>query len=135
MKIIVCVDERGGLSFAKKRHATDRLLREDMLKTCQNNTLWMGAYSYQQFETDFQSRIALTENYQTPIPEQDYLFVERSPLTSLLSEANTLIIYNWNRHYPSDCYLDVDFSQWHLAETEEFPGFSHPKITKEVWIK
>ena len=30
MKIIVCVDERGGLSFAKKRHATDRLLREDM---------------------------------------------------------------------------------------------------------
>ena len=71
MKIIVCVDERGGLSFAKKRHATDCLLREDMLKTCQNNTLWMDAYSYQQFETDFQSRIALTENYQTPIPEQD----------------------------------------------------------------
>ena len=135
MIVMLCVDKRMGMFFNRRRQSQDCLLREDILAEAVDRRLWMNAYSYQQFETDFQSRIALTENYQTPIPEQDYLFVERNPLTSLLSEANTLIIYNWNRHYPSDCYLDVDFSQWHLVETEEFPGFSHPKITKEVWIK
>lgn len=135
MKIIVCVDERGGLAFAKKRQSADQKLRENIFKTCGPHQLWMDHYSYKQFSSMDDRQIALLQNYETAIPKQDFLFIERSPLAALVVKCDLLIVYNWNRHYPADLYLDIDLSQWHTIEKEEFEGSSHPKITKEVFIK
>lgn len=36
--------------------------------------------------------------------------------------------------YPADLYWDLSLEGWTLARREEFPGFSHEIITKEVYI-
>ena len=36
--------------------------------------------------------------------------------------------------YPADLYWDLPLEGWTLARREEFPGFSHEIITKEVYI-
>ena len=46
-----------------------------------------------------------------------------------------LIVFKWNREYPSDFSLDIDLSQWSLISTTDFKGNSHEKITMEVYKK
>ena len=38
------------------------------------------------------------------------------------------------RAYPADLYWDLPLEGWTLARREEFPGFSHEIIAKEVYI-
>ena len=32
-------------------------------------------------------------------------------------------------------YLGMDLTDWKITRTEEFPGFSHDKITEEVYCR
>jgi hypothetical protein len=46
-----------------------------------------------------------------------------------------MIIYKWNRVYPSDLSLDVypDKIGLKLHESFDFKGQAHEKITREIW--
>ena len=48
-----------------------------------------------------------------------------------------VIVYKWNRRYPTDTYFDLDLAAlgFRLASSEEFAGYSHEKITKETYRK
>ena len=50
-------------------------------------------------------------------------------------EIEKVILYHWNRDYPADTYFDLDLTDWKITRTEEFPGFSHDKITEEVYCR
>ena len=65
------------------------------------------------------------------ISEKDYCFVENHILDQ--SSTNKLIVYRWDKSYPSDHKFNL--SNWKLASTMEFMGYSHDTITKEVYIK
>ena len=43
------------------------------------------------------------------------------------------IVFKWNRVYPADQHLDIDISKMTKVQEEEFVGFSHEKITMEVY--
>ena len=46
------------------------------------------------------------------------------------------ILYRWNRDYPGDerfCFPGGE-EIWQLDRWEDFPGFSHEKITEEIYI-
>ena len=49
MTLILCVDDRGGLSFNGRRQSQDRRVREDLLAMAAGGTLWMDGYSRRQF--------------------------------------------------------------------------------------
>ena len=49
MTLILCVDDRGGLSFNGRRQSQDRRVREDLLTMAAGGTLWMDGYSRRQF--------------------------------------------------------------------------------------
>ncbi len=51
------------------------------------------------------------------------------------NEIKKLIIFKWNRVYPADQYLDIDPEKMTKVQEEEFVGFSHEKITMEVYEK
>ena len=55
-----------------------------------------------------------------------------SPL-AVLAEAEEVVLYHWNRTYPSDRRFPLPLAGWTLARREEFSGSSHEKITKEVY--
>ena len=46
-----------------------------------------------------------------------------------------LILYRWNRAYPSDVRWELDLSQFALTERAEFSGTSHETITRERYTR
>lgn len=130
MKLIVCLDERNGMSFLGRRQSQDALLRKDLLAYVAGSTLSMNAYSAAQFEAG--SPICITEQPTAC----GYWFVENLPVEPLLP-LEELVIYRWNRHYPSDKKfpLALALEGLQLAHTAQFPGSSDEKITREVYKK
>ena len=51
------------------------------------------------------------------------------------SRLDEIVLYHWNRVYPADYYFDIDLHGWTLADQKEFKGFSHDKITREIWTR
>ena len=133
MYAIVCVDDNLGMLFNRRRQSQDRILREYLLELVNGRGFYMNAYSAKQFD-DF-SQIQVSESFPEEAGKDDFCFVENLPLCSFADRIDGLILCRWNREYPADFFLDLDYSAWHLEYTEEFPGSSHEKITVEVYKK
>lgn len=134
MRIIVCLDDNGGMLFGGRRQSKDRLLREDILKLTADCVLWMDEYSFRQFAEESQN-IRVDESFLSAAGENDFCFVERVDISQYADRVSGVIIYRWNRIYPADVRFPTElFSyQWSLVSCEEFPGFSHETITREVY--
>ncbi len=135
MNIIVVIDDKGGMMFNKRRQSKDRGLRKNMLSEVGDAKLWMNAYSFGQFEAEMENDVCVAEDFADKAEVGEYCFVENIAITEYEDKIENLILYKWNRVYPSDLKFDIDLnsSNWQLVTTEEFEGSSHDKITKEVW--
>ena len=131
----ICLDDHLGMLFHGRRLSQDRCVRSDLLAHIQNQKLWLNAYSARQFCDSEQENLCIAEDFLGKAPDGAYCFVENQPLLPYLGRLEGLIIYRWNRVYPSDMRFDLDLSEWKLIEQEEFPGHSHEKITKERYIR
>lgn len=132
MRIIVCVDENGGMMFNKRRQSRDRLLIADVTELTAGHNLCMNAYSSQLFD---RRDISVDEEFLSKAQSLDFCFVENQSVQPYLDEVGEVVLYRWNRKYPADFYFDVDLSTWIITDKEEFPGSSHEKITREIYIK
>lgn len=129
MTLILCVDDRGGLMFNRRRQSQDRLVRQDMLRLCGERPLAVSPYTARQFAPE--DPVKVTE---TP-EEEDVFFLEDLPPEPFLERAQKLILYRWNRTYPGDVRIALPPQGWKLEEQAEFPGYSHEKITREVYTR
>lgn len=132
MTVFVCLDERGGMRFNRRRQSRDAAVLEDIRREC-SGTLLADPCS-----------AALLEEAGLPwspaprtLPREGWFFAEDRSARELADAADVLVIYRWNRHYPSDVRWDVDPEQagFTLNSTRDFPGRSHETITKEVYAK
>lgn len=137
MTLFICTDERGGMAFNKRRQSSDSVLRADILAECAKTggRLGVTAYTAKQFsEDDAESIIVSKEGCPLSGLPTDYFWAEFSgDASEILPLADTVIIYNWNRHYPSDDRPDIDYSFFYPEAESEFAGNSHEKITKTVF--
>ena len=135
MTVIVCVDDQGGMLFGGRRQSQDRLVREDILREAAGRRLWMNEFSRRQFGRDETDSIVTDENFLSRARPGDFCFVENVSLKPFVGRMNRVIVYRWNRVYPADRFLDLPLEDpvWKQTRREEFPGYSHPKITKEVY--
>jgi hypothetical protein len=69
------------------------------------------------------------------LPVDAVYFHEITDPKGLIKKFDTIIIYRWNRHYPSDVKFEFKMNDYKKIHEEEFVGFSHDKITKEVYEK
>lgn len=129
MTLILCVDDRGGLMFNRRRQSQDRLVRQDMLRLCGGRPLAVSPYTARQFAAE--DSIAVTAEPR----EEDTFFLEDLPPQPFLERAKKLVLYHWNRAYPGDVRIDLPPQGWKLEEQTEFPGYSHEKITREVYTR
>ncbi|MCR4943962.1 MAG: ribonuclease Z [Clostridium sp.] len=135
MIVIVCLDNNNGMMFNNRRQSQDRILREHILNLTKGSKLYMNSYSYKQFSNDAASQnIIVDENFLFKASKEDYCFVENMPLAEHIESIEKIIVYKWNRDYPSDFTLDITIdNEWKLTQTEEFKGSSHDKITEEIY--
>lgn len=135
MIVMVCVDDKNGMMFNKRRQSQDRVLRQHMLELAGDKKLWMNAYSRKQFSKEDESRIAVAENGFQNIRSGEYCFLEDEDPAQYTEQIEELILFHWNRIYPADFFCTLDLSEWKRKTTEEFAGCSHEKITQEWYVK
>lgn len=133
MKLIVCVDTRGGILFGARRVSSDYVVCQRILELC-DGELWMAPYSRPLFPKD--ADIRSDEKYLEKAGNA-WCFVETNGLTSVIMKASQIVIFCWNRTYPFDLRFPMEMlkAEWELAYAEEFPGKSHDRITMEVYEK
>lgn len=134
MILIVCLDEKNGMMFNRRRQSKDSAVRADMIAEAGGNALWMNSYSAKQFEEP-EAVINIDEEFMKNASGGDFCFLEGEGASAAEDRIGKLIVYKWNRLYPSDVKFDIDLDGWKLESTDEFAGSSHEKITKEVYIK
>ena len=137
MHVMLCLDDKDGMLFHQRRQSQDRVLRRHMLDLCGAQGLWLDAYSAGQFAEQERAYLRIDDHFLSLAGEGDYCFVEDAQIAPFLDRIEDIILFRWNRVYPADRYFDRSLlgRGWTLRETEEFPGFSHAKITKEVYEK
>ena len=124
---IVCLEERRGMQFGGRRVSRDRVV-----------TVWMNPASEKLFAEQKESgkvTLQAAADFLEQAGEGEYCFVENTGLQAVEAKIEKIIVFWWNRHYPSDRKFDLDLSKWNKVSEEEFAGYSHEKITKEVYEK
>ena len=80
------------------------------------------------------SNLEISENPKEEAKKRRICFQELETLDTDDEQIEQFIIYRWNRVYPADVSVEIGV-EWKLTETEEFLGFSHEKITKEIYCR
>jgi len=137
MIIISCVDDDMGMMFNHRRQSQDRVLRERVLEATKGKKLWINHYSAKQFSENNTPQINVDDNFMSEAGDGEYCFVENCDVTPYLRWVEKIILYRWNRRYPSDQTFPINLSVggWKLVHTEEFSGSSHERITEEIYIR
>lgn len=131
MKLIFCLDDARGVSLFGKRQSRDRYLCDNIIADTAGITLETSAYSAKLFDTP----VKIVES--PSLGEDSAYFCEAVNPMQYIHDASTVVIYYWNRRYPSDVRFDTDMSElgFRLDASEDFVGYSHEKITKETYVR
>ena len=132
MHLICCVDDRDGLSFCGRRLSRDKLLCAHILRLTAGRKLWMSRYSAALFPD---GAVLADEDFQIKAGMGDYCFLETAPVLARYEDLESVILYHWNRCYPSTVKFPRKLlDDMRLAETETFTGSSHETITMERYV-
>lgn len=143
MVIVACADDLYGMMFNHRRQSKDLAVTEDichMIDSEEGNVkMWIKQYSSSLFvdKEELCNRIIVDDAFSEKCNKADFCFIEGEISAELLGRAEKVILYRWNRVYPSDCKLDSAALEDAFAKTQiiEFAGSSHELITKEIYIK
>ena len=133
MKLIVCVDETMGMMFNNRRQSRDGVLIEHILDLVDDQKIWITNFSESLFR--FKTEYVLFEEQPTGIGNDEFCFVENILPSTLEENVDEIILYSWNRRYPSDKYFDICLDDWVLESETYIKGSSHEKITERIYKK
>ena len=127
MTLYICLDDRNGLQFNKRRQSRDKAVLEDIRSQLTGKLL---------IEPFSEKLIREAEiPYVLPPETAEDFFAENIPSAEGMEKTHRIVIYRWNRHYPADIRWEpgLNAGGFALQETRDFPGTSHEKITREVY--
>lgn len=136
MVLITCIDDDNGMAFAGRRQSQDRRLRERLLRLS-GGVLRLNAYSARQFSAEEAAAFLVSEDFLEQAGAGEFCFAETTDVTPFEGKAEKIILYRWNRKYPASLRFAIPLAAhgWKCAAAEDFPGYSHEKITEEVYVK
>ena len=134
MTLIVCLDNNNGMLFNKRRQSRDARVCERILQVTAGRNLVMNAYSAKLFPA---GACAVSEDLFANLDVDTCVFAECEIPSDIFPKVQRLIVYRWNRTYPSDVKFrqEAIIGQLHKMSTVEFQGNSHDVITEEVYIR
>lgn len=134
MIVILCLDDKKGMMFNNRRQSKDKFVIQDILKLVDGKKLFISSYSESLFQ-GLESNLIIDDDFLNNVAKEDYCFVENNNLKDFSEKIEKIIVYKWNRIYPSDLKLEIPIQDWNLIDSFEFAGNSHDKITREVYVK
>ena len=132
MKLLGCVDDQGGVMFNRRRVSSDRRVVADIMDVVGDSQLFISEYSAKLFSVA--ENISALKDF-SAVGADDYVFLEDTLLPDSWAGISEVVVYHWNRLYPSDLRFPVDElrSLGKLMSVLDFKGNSHEKITREVY--
>ncbi len=132
MNIIVCLDQNNGISFNHRRQSRDSEVIKRILKLSENSRLFVSEYSASLFKN---TPAIVNNNLLNSAQDGEFCFVEDMDVFTSLNKIQDVIIYRWDKIYPSDKKFPVIsvLNNKQLASTADFVGSSHDKITEEIY--
>lgn len=124
MNVFLCIDDKNGMMFNKRRQSKDRVLIEKIKEIAKGEQIFASEYS-----TKILPDATLCENFDGV---EGFAFIE-NPEDLFENQIEVLYVFKWNRHYPSDRKFNMDLTNFELVTTEDFVGYSHENITLEVY--
>ena len=109
--------------------------RQRMLQRTGGAKLWVDTYTAGMFSAESREQLEIDDQCLEYAADGEFCFVEKENPGTVEEKIEKIILYRWNRVYPADVHFTLDLSAFRLAERTDFPGFSHPKITEEIYIK
>ena len=129
MHLIVCVDDEYGLSFCGRRLSRDKEVYAHILRLSSGHLLWTAPNSAGLFPD---GSVVTDINFMQRASRGEYCFAETLSAVDSVQNLETVVLYHWNRRYPSTEKLPkIVLEKRNLMRTEEFKGNSHDKITME----
>lgn len=128
MKIILCLDDNNGMLFNNRRQSRDSVLTDDIFNDLKGERLNILPFSQQLFSS-YESNV----NIVSDVEADGVYFIENLDITPFLEDIDEIIVYRWNRVYPSDFSCNADFSQFTVKSEAELQGSSHEKISKIIY--
>ena len=134
MKIIVCLDDYGGMLFNFRRQSRDRVLIQDIMSNLGSQKLYITEFSEILF-SEYEGKYEIVDDFSALINENCLCFVENIDVSSFIDRISEVTVYNWNRVYPRDFVFDINLEKegFSLMSTHEIEGYSHENIRKEVY--
>lgn len=134
MILVVCVDDSMGMMFNKRRQSKDAVVRQNMLALLpEGGKLYVSPYTAKQFLPEEQERLFVSERFLSEAGAEEFCFAEDADLSLIESQVDGLVLYRWNRIYPSDVKFEMNLGDFELVSTEEFVGNSHPEMVREIY--
>ena len=135
MNLIICIDDSGGILFNRRRVSSDREVIKRIVEVTKNSSLNMSPYSAKLFES-FTADFSVDDAFLLNITDGDFYFCECEIPSHIIDKAEKIIVYRWNRKYPSDVKFPIDkLLNFKLVSSVDFVGYSHDKITEEVYVR
>ena len=133
MILMVCIDERCGVMFNHRRQSRDRVLCARMLEIAGNARLHVTPYTQKIF--DPAAPLCVSDTPWMTAGQGEYYFAEDGEIS--IERAEQVYLYRWNRAYPGDRHFTADLAAlgFALAHSEDFAGYSHERITEEIYIR
>ena len=130
MIAIVCLDDACGMLFGGKRQSRDSKVLEDISN--HYGEVAILPFSEKMFKP---SGVKYTvKNSLDEVAKDETVFVENQDLSLYKDKITKLIVYKWNRLYPSDFKFTLKLSDFKKKSVAEFVGSSHDKITREEYL-
>ena len=129
MTLILCIDDKKGMTFGGKRQSRDSAVTERILSLTDGKRLVLSPYSAPLFPD--KKELVVAEDPAEAGKADDFLFIENTSLPEKAPER--IILFHWNRRYPATSFFTLSTDGYALSETREFKGSSHDCITEESW--
>lgn len=132
MHVVICLDDRNGIQFNRRRLSSDAAVCCRVVSQC-TGRLMMNSSSAKLF-SGFD--VCIDDDFLSKALPDDTCFVEDIAFLTYMQQVDKITVYRWNRHYPSDIKLpEALLAEWKLTEKSDFPGNSHEIITEERYIR
>ena len=128
MTIIICLDDNNGYQFGGKRQSADREVRNRILKLAP--VIRCDEYTASQFDEADRGRLYVGDDYLKTI--NGTCFVEKADVSCL--KYDRVVVFRWNRSYPTTKKFVVP-EGFRSVSKEDFTGYSHDRITMDVFVR
>ena len=134
ISVAVAVDDNGGIMFNNRRLSRDRVLTADLINMSGENGIYISPYSLKIFE-EYKDKVTVADDPIAQATDGSMCFIENTEIDPYWDMIDCLVIYKWNRNYPYDVCFNPNVSAlgFKLYETTDLCGYSHEKITKEIY--